>query len=130
MDISPTLAQLLGLYFLIVGSIEIYRKKSIMPALNQLAANRPLLLILALIELMAGLAVVLTNPDLTLDANGLISLIGWMLLVESILYLALPYKRLQKLIKSFNTARWHGIGGVLAVIAGLYLCAVGFGFIA
>ena len=127
MDIS--LAQLLGLYFIIIGAIVLYRKKSVMPAMSQLVANRPLLLVIACIELLAGLAVVLTYPNLTANADGLISIIGWMLVVEGIIYLALPYKRLQKLIKSFNNPQWYAVGGVIALLGGLYLAANGFGII-
>src|SRR4051812_26992943 len=125
MDFSVT--QLLGLYFLIIGAIVIYRRKAVMPALQQLMANRPLLLVIACIELLAGLAVVLTYPDLTPNASGLVSLIGWMLIVEGIIYLAVPHKRVQKLIRPFNNAQWYSVGGVLAFIAGVYLTAVGFG---
>lgn len=124
-----TLQQLLGLYFVIVGAIVLYRRKSMMPAIAQIAANRPLLLVIALIELMAGLAVVLTNPNVTPDASGLVSLIGWMLIVEAVIYMAMPYRNVQRMIRSFNTPQWYSVGGVIAVLAGLYLAANGFGWV-
>lgn len=123
------LAQLLGLYFIIVGVAAIYRRKSFMPAIAQLANNRALMLVIALAELMAGLAIVLTYPDLTWDANGLISLIGWMLLVEGVVYLAAPSKKVQKFVRRFNHEKWYGAGGAVAVAMGAYLAATGFGFI-
>lgn len=123
-----TLQQLLGLYFLIIGGVVLYRRKAVMPAISQIAGNRPLLLVIALIELLAGLAVVLTMPDLTPDASGLVSLIGWMLIVEGIIYLAMPYRRVQRMIRAFNTPQWYSVGAVIALLVGLYLTANGFGW--
>ena len=122
-------AQLLGLYFLIVGVIVLYRKQSIMPGMNQLIANRTLVIVLALVELLAGLAVVLTYPSLSWDWMGLISLIGWMMIVESVIYLAMPYGRVAKLLRTFSRGNWLQAGGVIGVIAGGYLAAIGFGIL-
>jgi uncharacterized membrane protein HdeD (DUF308 family) len=127
MDFSVT--QLLGLYFLIIGAIVVYRRKSIMPALNQLIANRPLLLVVAAVEILAGLAIVLVNPEVNATPNGLVALIGYMLIVEGIIYLAVPHKRVQKLVRPFSNAQWYSVGGVIAFLAGLYLTASGFGMI-
>jgi len=123
------LAQLFGLYFLIVGGVVMLRRQSIMPAIADMAANRGLLLLMALVELAAGLAVILMYPKITFDWLGLISLIGWMLVVEAVLYLALPMKTVQKFIKKFNTHSWYASTGVLAVIVGAYLAGIGFGVV-
>jgi hypothetical protein len=122
------LAQLLGLYFIIVGALALYRRKSIMPAISQMLKNRPLVIILSMVEVFAGLAIVLTYPDLTLDWRGLISVVGWMMLAEGIIYLALPYGKVQRIVRSFNRDAWYRMGGAVAVIAGIYLAGVGFGF--
>lgn len=120
------LAQLLGLYFIIVGTIVLVRRKSIMPTITDLAGNRPLLFTIALIELVAGIAVVLIYPTLSWSLQGLISLIGWMLLVEAVLYLTMPIRVMQKFIRSFNTPGWYVGGGIVAIVMGLYLASVGF----
>lgn len=122
------LVPLLGLYFLIVGLLVLYRQKSIMPAVAQLVANRPLLLIVALAELLAGLAIVLNYPYFAMDYTGIVSIIGWMLVAEGIIYLALPYKKVQRIIRVFNKTQWYVYGGIIAVVAGGYLTAVGFGW--
>ena len=121
------LAPLLGLYLFIIGALALYRRKSVMPAVSQMLKNRPLILILALVELLAGLAIVLNYPSFTMDADGIISIIGWMMVVESIIYLAIPYKQVQKLMKRFNKPQWYLASGVIAVVIGAYLTAVSFG---
>lgn len=121
------LPQLLGLYFLIVGVIVVARRSSIMPAVSSLVANRSLLLVIAFAELLAGLAIILTYPNVSFRWDGIIAVIGWMLVVESIIYLAMPMRTVQKLIKAFNKQEWYAAGGVLAVVIGAYLAGVGFG---
>lgn len=122
------LAQLFGLYFIIVGAIVAIRRQSFMPAIADLANNRGLLLVLSVVEIIAGLALVLAYPTVTYDFVGIISLIGWMMLIEGILYLALPARSVQKLIRNFNTPSWYVYGGAVAVVLGVYLAGVGFGY--
>jgi hypothetical protein len=121
------LAQLFGLYFIIVGASVLIRKKSIMPTYREMLANKPVLFAIALLEIAAGLAIVLANPVITLDWIGLISLIGWMLLVEGVLYLTLPSKIVQKFTKNFSSAGWMTAGALVAIVAGGYLAFIGFG---
>ncbi len=120
------LAKLFGLYFLILGVIILIRRKAIMPAISELTSNRPVLLTLAVIEIGAGLALVLTFPTITWDVDGIFSVIGYMLLVEGLIYLASPYRTTQKFIKSFNKSEWFMSGAVASVLVGGYLVAYGF----
>lgn len=123
------IAQLFGIYFLVVGAIVLYRKQAIMPSIKELQKNRPVFLVFALIELVAGIAVVLTYPDVTLDWEGVVSLIGWMLAIESIIYLSISRKEMQFIVRKFTTPQSLQVSGIVAVVIGLYLSAVGFGFI-
>ncbi len=122
------LEQILGLYFIIVGVVVLYRRRAVMPAVSRLVANRPLLLVLGLMEILGGLAIVLTYPAVTFDATGVVSLVGWVLLVEGVLYFALPSRKVQRLIRRFNTTSWYGAGAILSLIMGVYLTGSGFGF--
>ncbi len=120
------LAKLFGLYFLILGIIILIRRKAVMPAIGELTGNRPVLLTLAFIEIGAGLALVLAFPTITWDVQGIFSVIGYMLLVEGLIYLASPYRTTQKFLKSFNRSEWFMSGAVAAVLVGGYLVAYGF----
>lgn len=121
------LAQLFGVYFIIVGAAVLIKQKSIMPTVRELLANRPVLLTIALLEIAAGLAIVLSNSAITWDWQGIITIVGWMLLVEGVLYLALPAKSVQKFMKNFSGQGWVMAGGLLALVAGGYLVYIGFG---
>lgn len=120
-------AQLFGLYFIIVGAIMIWRKKSFMPVFAELAQNRLVLYILAFLELAAGLALIIAYPKVEMSWLGIISLVGWILAVESIFYLTVPTKTAKALIAKFNNDTWYTVGGVLSIILGAYLAHVGFG---
>jgi hypothetical protein len=120
------LAKLFGLYFLITGIIILIRRRAVMPAVSELAGNRPVLLTLAIIEIGAGLALVLSYPTIEWSVEGVFATIGYMLLVEGVIYLAAPYKATQKFIKSFNKSEWFMSGGVGALLVGVYLVAYGF----
>src|SRR3989344_5064139 len=108
------LTQLLGLYFLIVGLIVVVRRTAFMPAIKQLMANRPLLMIVGMVEVLAGLAIVLAYPDVNFSTNGVIGLVGWMMLVEGVIYLLMPSREVQKMVKKFNTPTWYLFGGLAA----------------
>jgi uncharacterized membrane protein len=123
------LTQLLGLYFLIIGIVVLIRQKAFMPAMKEMIANRSLILIVAFLELFAGLAVVITYPKVSFGVEGIISIIGWMLVVESVLYLLMPSKDVQKFMKMFNTHTWYMTGGLIGVLLGAYLTGIGFGLI-
>lgn len=128
MDLSIFLAKLFGLYFLIAGGIIMLRQKSFMPIITEFFSSRALIMLMGAIELVAGLAIIIVHPTLTPDWRGVITLIGWTLVVEGILYLASPYTKIHKMLRHFNTPTWFTSGGLVAVVLGAYLAGKGFGF--
>ena len=127
MELSIFLAKLFGLYFLIAGGIVMARQKSFMPIITEMLGSRALLIIVALCQLAAGLALVIAHPIFTTDWQGLITLIGVWIMVEAVFYLAVPYTKVARLIRKFNTPAWYTSGGFMAVILGAYLTGKGFG---
>jgi uncharacterized membrane protein HdeD (DUF308 family) len=122
------IAKLFGLYLIIMGALVLTKKKSIMPAIMDIAKNRALTLLLGALELAAGLAIVLVFQEVSMTPVGLIALIGYMMIVEGIVYLALPVKQVQKMVRSFGNRQWFMASGIVAVLAGIYLAGYGFGF--
>jgi hypothetical protein len=121
--------QLFGLYFIITGLVVLVRGKSMIPTVKEFSKNLPLLLVFSVIEIIAGLALVLSYPQVSFSVTGIISVIGYMMVVEGIIYLAGPSRFIQKFVKAFNK-RWCYIGGgVATLVVGLFLAATGFGFL-
>jgi len=127
MDLSIFLAKLFGLYFLIAGVIVMYRQRSLMPAVTEIVGSRPLILTVALGQLLAGLALMIAHPIFTADWRGIITLIGAWIVFESLIYLMLPYGKVAKVLRKFNNGTWFTSGGFLAVMLGAYLTGIGFG---
>lgn len=55
-----------------------------------------------------------------------VSLIGWMVLVEGLAYLMLPDTLVEKILYTFNTPGWYICGGLLAMVPSAYLAGYGF----
>jgi uncharacterized membrane protein HdeD (DUF308 family) len=122
------IAKLFGLYLIIMGALVLTKKKSVMPAVMDIVKNRALMLLLGALELAAGLAIVLVFQEVSMSPVGLIALIGYMMIIEGIVYLALPMKQVQKMVRSFGNRQWYMASGIVAVLAGIYLAGYGFGF--
>jgi uncharacterized membrane protein HdeD (DUF308 family) len=122
------IAKLFGLYLIIMGALVLTKKKSVMPAIMDIAKNRALTLLLGALDLAAGLAIVIIFPDVSMSPVGLISLLGYMSIIEGIVYLSLPVKQVQKMVRSFGNRQWFMASGIVAVLAGIYLAGYGFGF--
>lgn len=121
------LARVIGLYLLIVGLVAVFRKKSIMPAVSDLGNNRAILIALGAIELAAGLALVVAYPTVSLSLDGILSVLGYMLIIESIIYFAFPVKFVRKMISKFNRPHWYVGGGLVSAVIGAYMAAISFG---
>ena len=128
-ELSIFLAQLLGLYFIIAGLIIMVRRRSLIPAVAEFGHSRAIILVLALVELAGGLAIALAHPVFTPDWRGLITLVGWWMIVESVIHIVLPFAGMRKLIRMFNHSQWYITGGFISVVLGLYFAAAGFGFL-
>ncbi len=127
MDLSIFLAQLFGLYFLIAGVVVMFRQRSFMHIMTDLLGSRGLLMIVALCQLFAGLALVLAHPIFTANWQGLITLIGIWIMVEAVFYMTMPYTRLVKVVKMFSSSTWFTSGGLVSIVMGAYLTGKGFG---
>lgn len=123
------LARVIGLYLLIVGIVVVVRRKSIMPGVADMAANRGILIALGAIELAAGLSLVVAYPYILAvpSIEGIFSVIGYMLIIESIIYFSFPARSIRRIIGKFNRPEWYIAGGLISTAAGAYMAATAFG---
>ncbi len=56
----------------------------------------------------------------------MVTILAWLVLLESLVYLLLPFETLERLIRWYNREAWFTIGGVTAVLLGIFLAGKGF----
>ena len=126
METTLFLSQVLGLFLLIVGSAVLYRKQYLVPVIGEFVEERLMRMVMGILELLAGLFLVLAHTDWSSIPAGIITAIGYLLVIEGTAYLLLPDAAMRWVIRTFNVRLWYHLGGVLAIMLGAYLCAYGF----
>ena len=120
------LARVLGLYLVIVGAAIMLRRNNLATVFTGLAEARLVRAILALIELLAGLFLVVMHNEWSSLPAGIISALGWLAVAESMAYLLLPDDAVSRVVNMINRPSLYLLGGALGVALGVYLAGVGF----
>lgn len=125
---SVFLARFLGLYVLILSSVFLLKRKSFSRFAREFADHEHSRYLIAMVELAGGLAIVLTHNIWTFGYQGVITVIGWLMVVESIFHLLASNRQEAEAIEKLdNEYIWLAMGAI-SVVAGIYLVASGFGF--
>lgn len=127
---TPTglLAQVFGIYLVIVGAAILIRRRYFLPVFGAFIEERLTRAVFSLIELLAGLFLVVLHNEWSSLPAGIISAFGWMAIVEGTAYLVLPDELVEKVFRIFNRTWWYVFGGLLSIVIGIYLAGHGFGF--
>lgn len=128
METTILLSKVLGLFIMITGFIVLIRKEFFIPLISVFIKNHFLRVIVSVIELIAGLFLVMSHNNFTTLPAMIISTLGWLAIVESIFYLMAPDKMLQNLLSNFKNLTLNTVCGVLSIVIGFYLTGSGFGW--
>lgn len=126
--LTIVLAKIIGWYLLLIGFIFLIRRKTMMSVVSDLIKNRPLVYIVCILELVAGLSLVSVHNLWSTGLEMVVSLVGWLMLFEALFYLLMPYRRIEKVVRQFNRPTWYISSGVIAIIFGAYLVNFAFGW--
>jgi len=129
MATTIVLAQALGLFLIIVGAAVMFRKRYFVPVIGEFVEERLSRMLMGMLELLAGLFLVVTHTDWSSLPAGIISTLGWLLVIEGTGYLLLSDRAVAWIIRTFNVKAWYVTGGALSILLGAYLAAFGFGLI-
>ena len=120
------LARLFGLYCLLMGAAMLLQRDAFPAMVNAIMSNGPLVLTIGIFTLFGGLAmVILHNIWYGGALPVIITLLGWLTLIKSVMLLFLPPARLSGLYAAIS-ANAFLISGVLTLLLGVYLTAAGF----
>lgn len=123
------LSRVIGLFLLIVAPIIIVQRHDFATVISAFAKDRLMRVMISAIELIAALFLVLLHNVWSSPPAVIISLFGWLMLIEAVVYLAAPNSVLEGPFAAFDTPVFFVIGGVIALLLGLYLTGYGFGIL-
>ena len=124
MGLSIFLAKLIGVYLLIATADMLLRKEKFEDALEDYASSKGLLFFSGSLSLLFGLGIVFGHPIYQINWRGLITLIGYLLVLRGLARIAAPVFIQGRLVKWFIQGYWF-ICGVLLVL-GFFLAYKGF----
>ncbi|MCI0600648.1 MAG: hypothetical protein L0Y60_14220 [Beijerinckiaceae bacterium] len=121
------LSRLIGLLLLALSSAMALNQRSIAETAGLLIHDRPLLLILGLITLTAGLAMVLAHNIWSGGALPIVvTLIGWITLIRGIVLLLVPPEVLASFVEKFDIEKHFYVPSAITFVLGFYLTYMGF----
>jgi len=124
MALSIFLAKLFGLYLLIVALDLLVRRHELEGAVKDFVSSKGLLFFSGSISLFLGLAIVIAHPIYEWSWRGLITLLGYLLIIKGIMRVAFPTRLQKSMISLFHRGYW-GLFVVLLIL-GVYLTYSGF----
>lgn len=90
MDISMTLAKIIGLYGLIVSVSALLNKQHLNVLVNEFLESEALMYLAALIALIIGLLLITFHNIIAPDYRLIITLFGWGSFIKGVLHLMVP----------------------------------------
>jgi hypothetical protein len=124
MDISLFLAKLIGLYLLITSVLFLFRKKQMEGACKEMAASKGILAISGEISLIFGLVIVIDHTVWEYSWRGLITLIGYIMILKAVMRFAFPNQVKKCWAKMAQNGCWLCL--LIMLVIGVYLTYVGF----
>ena len=126
MQASLFLARLLGPLLLIPGIGILVKPRVFLTMASEVVGSVTLLYLFGLVDLAAGLAIVLTHNVWVASWRVLITLIGWIMLVRGALRVAIPDAIKGYAADLIRRRQALPVSGTVLVILGIVLCYFGY----
>ena len=124
------LAKTLGIFCIIVAIGMIARRKAVLPAVDGMLTNGPLLFVVGVFTIGIGLAMVVGhNLWHGGAATIVVTILGWLSLLKGIALAFTPPARMAQFYRGMDYERRLPLLMGVSLLLGLYLTAVGFGAI-
>ncbi|MGE3709309.1 MAG: hypothetical protein AB7G35_06530 [Hyphomicrobiaceae bacterium] len=122
------LAKVLGIFLIVIGAVILLRRRYFLPVFATYPEQRLTRTITSLAELLAGLFLIIAHNRWSPFAAAVITIIGWLAVLEAAIYLLLSDAAVSRFITKFNREEWYIGGGLVSLAIGVYLAAFGFGW--
>lgn len=121
MDISSTIAHLLGIFFVVTGIAMVVNSKAVAAAIEESMQNKGIVWLWGILALSVGAVVVVFNNMWTSGLPLLVTVLGWLAIVKGAFILILPGTA-ASFYKKFSRNGMIAFCGVVAFVIGLVLC--------
>lgn len=126
MTLTLLLAKVFGLA-LIAVSIALLLKREFFAKITRDFLQQDLLrLVISFLELLAGLFIVIGHNVWSPLPAAVITVLGWVFVLEGGSYLLLPQKYTARFINAVNRPQFFVASGVIGLVLGIYLADYGF----
>jgi uncharacterized membrane protein len=129
METTILLSKVLGIFITIAGLVILIRRSYFVPIVNSFAKEHVLRIALSAIEMVAGLFLIMIHNTYNSLPSSIISIVGWLALLEGVFYFSASDHTIEKFLHRINTSRVYIVGGLFAIIVGIYLTSYGFNLI-
>lgn len=124
MGLSIFLAKLLGIYMLIIAAAWIFRKDQVDLSIKEIVSSKGLIAFSGLMNIILGLAIVIGHPIWQLSWVGLITLLGYIMIMMGIIRLIFTDQVQKNTLNTITKGHWVIIA--LLIILGGFLTYSGF----
>jgi hypothetical protein len=120
MDISVVIAEVLGIFFVVMGVAMVVSGKATVSAIEESVEHKGMLFMWGLLALLVGSVIVVLNNVWTTGLPLLVTILGWLALIKGAFILLAPAAA-ASLYRKFGKSGMIVFVGVVAFVIGLVL---------
>lgn len=122
MEITAFIAQFMGYFLVVLGGAMLLKRPTVDAAMRNAAKNRGTMFVVGLIEVAAGVLLILAHPAWDTLLDKAISALSWFLLLEGIFYLVAKERQIMKVLRFFhNESIYYSLSLAFVVVGAALL---------
>jgi hypothetical protein len=126
MTLTLLLAKVFGLALIAIGIALIIYRDHYAQMTRDFIQQRLLRTVISFSEMVAGLFIIIGHNIWSPVPAAVITIIGWMFVLEGGSYLLLPEKYTTRFISAVNRPQFFIASGIIGIVLGIYLTDYGF----
>jgi hypothetical protein len=118
---QETLGTIVGCFLIFWGILLLLKFKEFSTILEELINSKPLFYTVCSLYTLAGIIIVVLHNIWLISPRLLLTLLGWVMLIEGATYCLLPHQWVKKWAKNFYHSNWWLTGSILSITLGTAL---------
>lgn len=128
METSIILAKVLGIFTIVKGLFILFKKADCKKLVDEMIDSHSATIVIGAVEFLAALFLVINHNVWSGGFPVVITLIGWIMLIDGLFALLMPHKTIMKIYKKINKDSFYNFGIVFCFVIGIYLTLAGFSY--